>query len=139
MSLGEGVTLLVLAVNSVTDLRKQEILPWFTLLTGLAGALWQLLWKESSLWNLFFFMLPGLLLLCLSRATQGKIGLGDGWVVWTGGIWLGFFPILQILMEALWLAFGACVLLWLTHRRKKELPFVPFLWGAFILREFWHL
>ena len=135
MSLAEGVIGMLLAVNSVTDLRKKEILPWFTLLAGLAGALWQLFGNASSVWSLFFFMLPGLFLLCLSKATGGKIGLGDGLVVWTGGIWLGFFPILEILLEALLLAFGASALLLLTHGRKKELPFVPFLVLAFILRE----
>ena len=86
MSLAEGVIGMLLAVNSVTDLRKKEILPWFTLLAGLAGALWQLLGNASSVWSLFFFMLPGLFLLCLSKATGGKIGLGDGLVVWTGEI-----------------------------------------------------
>ena len=136
MSPAKWVVALLLAANSILDLWKREILLKLTIFTGLGGCLWQLLEKGqggNSLWGLFFSMLPGLLLLGLSKATGGKIGLGDGLVIWAGGIWLDFFAIFQVLLVGLLLAAVFSAFLLVANSGKKEIPFVPFVFAAFLL------
>ena len=126
------ITLAVLSVNSIQDLRKREILLFPTAAAGAAGIYWQMLEVHRQVPILFCDMLPGLLLICLSRATRGKLGAGDGLLVWTVGIWLGFFEILGILVWGFLLAGGAAILIVILKSGKREIPFIPFLLAAFL-------
>ena len=132
MKMEVWITLAVLAVNSIQDLRKREILLFPTAAAGTAGIFWQMMAAHRQVPILFCDMLPGLLLICLSRATRGKLGAGDGLLVWTVGIWLGFFEILGILVWGFLLAGGAAILILILKSGKREIPFIPFLLAAFL-------
>ena len=131
----EGVVLAVLAVNGASDFWRKEILPIPTILTGLLGILWKACFRKEAVWLILGYMVPGLLLMILSRITHEKIGLGDGLVICTSGIWLGFFETLHMLTWSLLLAAVAAAGLLLLKSNKKEISFVPFLLITFLMER----
>lgn len=83
---------------------------------------------KSSVTELFLCILPGIGLLFLSYWGR-QIGSGDGWLIITGGLCLGW----EMLIETLTYAFLAAGLfgagyLFISHKEKStHIPFVPFL------------
>lgn len=77
----------------------------------------------------------GLGLILLSKATGGKIGMGDGLVLAVTGIGLGFWNNIELFAIGLTMAavFSIGLLLLRKANRKKAIPFMPFLFGAYLL------
>jgi len=86
-------------------------------------------------WRNVWGVLPGAGLLFLSRVTNGSIGAGDGWLLCICGAALGLKMNLSLLFYALILAGGASVVLLVLKKVRKDtkLPFVPFLFGGYLL------
>jgi leader peptidase (prepilin peptidase)/N-methyltransferase len=77
----------------------------------------------------------GVCVIIISKATGGKIGMGDGILLCITGLGLGFWGNLELFGFALFFAAIISILL-LVFRlvdRKKSIPFVPFLFFAYIL------
>ena len=137
------ITAVLLAANSISDIRRKEILLVPTILTGAAGAVRILLSTGSPadlfdetgrFWQLLITLLPGLFLAVISTASRGKLGMGDALVVCAAGTWAGAEPILSGLFLALLLVPAAALLLRIRKRRVKELPFIPFLCAGYLIR-----
>jgi prepilin signal peptidase PulO-like enzyme (type II secretory pathway) len=122
----------ILLANGVCDWKKGEILLLPTLCAGAAGIFWQILYAEAPLPALLFSMVPGAFLTGVGKLSGGRVGAGDGIVVWAAGIWTGFYGIFRVLVWALLLAAAAAAVLLMRKSRKKEIPFVPFLAAAFL-------
>ncbi len=77
----------------------------------------------------------GLGVILLSKATGGKIGLGDGILLCVTGLGLGFWTNTELFGIALSLAAAVSVVLLLLRRadRKKSIPFVPFLLTGYVI------
>lgn len=79
--------------------------------------------------------LPGIFLLTAGWSTRQQVGYGDGIVLLVIGIYLGFSASLSILLTAL-LLIAPVSLFYIVCRkagRKKQLPFVPFLFAGYLL------
>jgi leader peptidase (prepilin peptidase)/N-methyltransferase len=76
----------------------------------------------------------GLGLVLLSKATGGKIGIGDGLVLAVTGMGLGFWTNMELFAIALSLAavFSIGLLVIRKANRNKAIPFMPFLMGAYL-------
>ncbi len=129
MKAGDWMTILILGVNTVQDLRKREIFPMATLVAGTMGILWFLFYEKAGCFQVVTSMIPGILLLLTAVLTKEKVGLGDGLVLWTLGIWQGFQTAGICLLLGL---FIACPVAWV----KKTVPFVPCMTAAFLLVRF---
>jgi leader peptidase (prepilin peptidase)/N-methyltransferase len=77
----------------------------------------------------------GLGVILLSKATGGKIGLGDGILLCVTGLGLGFWTNAELFGIALSLAASVSVVLLIMRRadRKKSIPFVPFLLTGYVI------
>ncbi len=77
----------------------------------------------------------GLGVILLSKATEGKIGLGDGILLCVTGLGLGFWTNAELFGIALSLAAAVSIVLLLMRRadRKKSIPFVPFLLTGYVI------
>lgn len=71
----------------------------------------------------------GLSVVVLSKATGGKIGMGDGMLLCITGLGLGFWSNLELFAIALILAAIVSIFLLMLRLadRKKSIPFIPFL------------
>ena len=135
MRMAEAAAAVILLLNSITDLRRREILLRPTLIAAAAGALYAgaVLHRPLLLWIPAF--LPGLAGMLLAVMSAGKLGMGDALVILACGIWLGGLRMLEILTAAMTAAAAAGTFLYLRKRKKRdlELPFVPFLLAGLVL------
>lgn len=76
----------------------------------------------------------GLGVVLLSKATGGKIGIGDGMVLGVTGIGLGFWTNMELFALALAMAalFSIVLIVLRKANRKSTIPFIPFLLCAYI-------
>ena len=124
----------LLAGNCLQDIRKREILLLPTLLTGIAGIHFH--FSEGRISSIALSLLPGILLLLCSLVTRGAIGGGDAVLTAAVGAWTGFSEITVTVLLALALVPVAAGLFRAVGKRRKELPFVPFILAGWLLIRF---
>ena len=105
------------------------------LLGGMAAVLLHLFAQEESVFYLMTGMSVGIALLLYSLVTHESIGYGDGCLFVMTGLFLGIWENLVLLLLASVLAgIGSAVLLFFRKKKKKErIPFVPFVFTAYVL------
>jgi len=91
--------------------------------------------RTVSLLERFCGLGIGILVLVISKITEGKIGLGDGLLLCITGMGMGFWSNLELFGMALFFAALTSILLLVSRRadRKKSIPFVPFLLIAYLI------
>lgn len=140
--IGKTVILLLLLINTVTDIRRREISLACTLGAFAAGAACRFLWINTQggpppgIPAPWFSAVPGLLFLLLAGISRGKVGAGDGLVVLAAGAWTEAEPLLRTCMAAFVMVLLAECLTRMFRKPRKEWPFMPFLCIAWILCGF---
>lgn len=133
------------------DFREKKISALFLWAAASVAAAWMagyymilLDWTDINEAHLWLAMraaalIPGILLLALSRVTKGAVGKGDGWFFLVSGMYLGFWNNVALLFCGLLLCsiWGMGMLIWGMFEKKKikniQLPFLPFLIPAFVI------
>ena len=78
-------------------------------------------------------LIPGLLIVAMSFISGQEIGTGDGVVTaWLGAV-IGMVSLMEVLMFASFGLFAVSAIYMLKGRRKIRLPFIPFLFGGFVI------
>lgn len=106
---------------------------WAGELLGIALKTVCIVWDKSSFTDWLWALLPGIFLLITAKVTKEKIGMGDGWVVLILGNYLSVLEICYVFQTALIMVIIFFVVsLWRKKAAKEyEVPFLPFLWGAY--------
>ncbi|WP_099467360.1 prepilin peptidase [Konateibacter massiliensis] len=124
----------MLGIAGIMDLvyKRINVLLLFPFIV--AGVACNFIYKPLSLLSILGGMTIGLAALLVCFVTREKIGKGDGIVLVVTGLFLGFFDNLFLLMSAAFLAAGVGILLLIGKLvgRNYELPFIPFLFLAFL-------
>lgn len=121
-----------LGINSYLDVKKGQISLCLTAAYFLLGVLYVLL--NGKQWELFLMgVIPGILLLCIGKASRGALGLGDGMIVLVCGIYLGIWRVIEwvtigLFMAAIW---AGVLMIVRKKNRRASFPFVPFLLAAY--------
>ena len=93
---------------------------------------------KITLFSVLTGWIPGMMMVMMSRWTNGKIGEGDGIVVEARGMLIGWYEILLLFSQACFLSAGYG--LWLMVVRKsgknRAFPFIPFLFMAVLFFSF---
>ena len=93
---------------------------------------------KITLFSVLTGWIPGMMMVMMSRWTNGKIGEGDGIVVAAMGMMIGWYEILLLFSQACFLSAGYG--LWLMVVRKsgknRAFPFIPFLFMAVLFFSF---
>lgn len=133
LGIREGCTVLFLAINGWKDWKKQEISLAVTGVYGGIGVLLNII-SERNIWNLAVPVGLGILFLLIGLISGGKLGMGDGWVLTALGVMLDVETYLRMLCGGLLLSAITAVILLTVFRknRKTEIPFVPFLFFAYL-------
>lgn len=128
MEVGECAVWLLLGINTIRDIKKQEIFPRMTLVFLAVGILLSLWQKKSTVLFVLLSLLPGLFLIAVGKISRESVGFGDGLVLLAVGSCLGLWRTLKILCFASVTAVPAAGILWYRSRDKNQrIPFLPFL------------
>lgn len=127
--------LIVLIIEAVTDLKKQEInIPVSGIMAAAAIPIYFFA-KDISVLNSIIGIAEGLLLILISVMTKGQIGMGDGILLAACGLMLGGKD--NFLMFFFACLFSAVVsgLIMLVKKadKKTKIPFVPFMIPGFLV------
>ena len=127
--IGDIVVFLLLALCSLSDLRKRTIPIYLLIVLSVTVAVSALLCDGPRIRLRLGGALIGVLFFLVSKFSQEAIGYGDSWLILLLGIHLGSVRAMGILFTAsLIAAVGSLFLLWRSKwRRNATLPFVPFL------------
>ena len=131
-----GITLGYLAVCSWFDLKERKLPVWLLMMGVAAGAAVQSLSVTAGEFRgieIFLAVLPGGLLLVLSRLAPKQIGSGDGWMVLGTGSVTGAEIYLYLEASFLLMMIPAFWLAVIKKQRNRELPLAPFLLGGTVL------
>lgn len=113
------MTLGLLGVCSIEDVRRKKVGVYKLCVTGIAGILVHLLRGTIGIYSILGGAAVGMALLVLGRIFQGSIGYGDGLVLIDTGILLGAPDNLELFFTALFFA-GIFALVSCVFFHKKE-------------------
>lgn len=134
-----------LCVCAWEDFREKKISVLFLWVAASVAAAWTagyymilLDWADMHEAHLWLAMrgaalIPGILLLVLSKITKGAVGQGDGFFFLVSGMYLGFWDNVTLLFFGLLICslWGMGMLIWGMFEKKRiknvQLPFLPFL------------
>ncbi|MEF9954215.1 MAG: prepilin peptidase [Clostridium sp.] len=129
---------LYLLIASWQDLKNRKIAVWLYVVFAITGVLENILWQEFTWGEVVAAMIPGGLLLLLTKCSRGAIGSGDGWFFVVSAVYLGFWNITALLLYGLMCCSICClgIIVWGSAAgipvRKMRLPFLPFLFPVWI-------
>lgn len=132
---GESLLLTFLAINAYTDLKKNKIYLLTSLIYFFIGGVVFIFNNNYNLPSLIGGLALGVVLLIVGKVSAQAVGLGDGLIFLVTGVYLGFIRNLALLLYGLIIC--AVVSLFLLVFRKlkikESIPFVPFVFIAFII------
>lgn len=135
--LGPGLLLLVTAVQ---DIKRKEVSLWLLGVFGVLGIGAAFLTgaeEPAALIGAAGGAAVGILVILVSRLTEGAIGMGDGLLLTVTGIYLGFRENLCLFLCGTFLAAALSVILLIMKKvtRKTACPFIPFLFAGYLLMK----
>ncbi len=124
----------VLGICTYTDMRRKEISMITIGVFAIPAVILNFIFVQESIWQQVGGLCVGIVLLIISKVSKGAVGEGDGYLLMITGLLLGLWGNLQLLMGALLLAaiFSSVLLIMNQADKKKELPFVPFLFISYM-------
>ena len=122
-----------LAVYTIMDIRNREI--WWPLspVMALLALIFHIISPDLSVPECLLGLLPGIMLLGLSRLTRESIGSGDCVTVAVCGMAVGLRSVFHLFFLAMILAACWSVLILVRKRTRafrETFPFIPFLLAA---------
>ena len=124
----------MLGFYAVEDIRKKKISAGYLCIFAAAGIGIHVINRDMSATGMLLGAAVGLGLVVVSLLTRGSVGLGDGFLMATAGIFLGGSASLTLLMTSLLYAalFSLAMVAIRKWKRKREIPFVPFLFLGYL-------
>lgn len=118
----------------IDDVRTKSIRVLEVIVFAVIGLLIDVTLKPYSWMSVAGGVGVGAFVYILSLLTNEKIGKGDAMIVMVSGLYLGFMNTVIVLWLASILAafFGGVMVKRHGHRMDLEIPFVPFLLGAYL-------
>ena len=125
--------LIVLAVNTWSDIRRKQISMLSVVVLSVAGIAGSFLKSGSGQVSLWGFV-PGIVAAVLSLATHGAVGMEDALLLLALGTVLTVEELTKMLCVALVFCALTALVLMVMFRKRRDmtLPFVPFLMAGYI-------
>lgn len=130
-----SITGAMLLVCGLQDIKMKRFYTWIVLLATILIVACIPFSSTTTIGDRLLGSSLGLAVILISILTQGKIGLGDGLILWVTGISLGFWSNLELFMIALLFSAILSIILLVAKKvnRKQCIPFVPFIFMAYII------
>lgn len=144
LGIREGLLLVFLAWEAYEDSRSMTIRMDAVLIFGLIGIMVNIIERDLTAGAILLGSGLGGVLLIVSRLSKGQLGEGDGWVFLVSGLYLGGMGNMQLCYLAFLLVLVCGLMhlvtgLFLRRRALKELPFVPYVFAAFLVMNLWRM
>lgn len=125
---------IVLFLFSIIDIKKREISNIAVIAAGILFIILLGFNSEISMVNGILGMVIGGILYVISKATHGKIGVGDSFIFCISGLGIGIWNNIELLMCSLFLsAIYSIFLLTFRHaNRQMTIPFIPFIFLGYL-------
>lgn len=125
---------ILLIIVTIQDIKWKKIRVGIVLIAGVLLCICVPFSSVISVLDRIVGLSLGVGVVLLSKATGGKIGVGDGLVLGVTGIGLGFWTNMELFAIALAMAaiFSVGLLVLRRVNRKKAIPFMPFLLIAYL-------
>lgn len=138
METPDWVMLGVLAGFAVYDMKTKTI-PVAAVIAAAVAVLVYRICIGTGVAELVLGLVPGAVVLVLAFATGESIGTGDGLVLCLLGLFCGWRQCVAVFGMALLLSafFAATLLVCRKAGRKTEIPFLPGLFGGYVLFFLW--
>jgi len=138
MKAAEWVMLGILAGFALYDMKTKTI-PVAAVVLAMIGSLIYRLCTGTGVPELVTGTVPGVVVLIIAFVTKESIGTGDGLVLCMLGLFCGWRQCLAVFGLALVLSAALAVVLLTCRRvgRKTALPFLPSLFGGYLLINLW--
>lgn len=138
METEEWVMLVMLAGFAVYDMKTKTVSLAAFAVFAVSVLLYRLC-TGTGIAELAAGLVPGVLVLLLAYVTKESIGTGDGLMLCVLGMFCGWRQCLAVLGMALVLSSALAIILLVCKRagRKTEIPFLPGLFGGFLLCCLW--
>ena len=132
------LTNLYLFWGSIQDIKKRKISNVYLWTGGIGGLAFRLIgynYNSQAIMDWILTIVPGLLILLLSKKSKEKIGVGDGLVLLVLGNIMTFVEVCILLQIAIFLLFIFALILWSSRKFSKDypIPLLPFLWLSHLL------
>lgn len=129
-----GIWCVLLFILAICDIKWRKI-PIIGTAFGTIGGVVFCIVSQRELVEILWAMSLGIACLVYSKISKEALGYGDSLLLCSLGLVLDVEHMLLICMIAFGVAgIGALVMLVFFHKKKKyEMPFVPFLWMAFVI------
>lgn len=130
-----GILGLLLIVVSIQDIKWKKIQVGIVLVASIVLCICVPFCSNLLIIDRILGLLVGLGVVLLSKATRGKIGIGDGMVLGVTGIGLGFWSNMELFALALSMAavFSIGLIAFRRANRKTAIPFMPFLFVSYMI------
>lgn len=130
--------LVLLAIFADQDIREQRLSFLWLLGAGGMGIIFWLCRRTIAWESLLGGIAVGAFLVLFAIFTKERIGIGDGILFCVTGIFLGMAENIILLMTAFLLAAGYAIILLVRKKcdRNSQIPFLPFVLGAYIVLLF---
>lgn len=126
-----------LVISAFQDGKTKTISVWLLIAAGVAGIILTF-FTGQEVSDRLLGSLIGMVMVVVSRFTDGALGEGDGWFFAVSGLFLGFFMNLRLLAYSVFLSGFLCGGIYLyffikgKDIKKASVPFLPFLIPAWI-------
>lgn len=136
--MAEGVMLVILAGFAIHDMKTKTVSLAAMGVFAISVLVYRLC-TGTGIAELAAGLVPGALVLLLAFATKESIGMGDGLTLCVLGMFCGWRRCLAAFGMALVLSAILSIVLLVFKRagRKTEVPFLPSLFGGFLLCYLW--
>lgn len=130
----QGILLGMLGLYAMEDIRKRTITVRYMILFGAVGLGLHIYRQEMTAISLLLGVAVGIGMILLSLVTRESIGMGDGFVLMTTGIFLGGAANVELLFYGLLYAavFSLGIVVFQKKKKKREIPFIPFLFLGYL-------
>lgn len=125
----QGAMGIVLLICSIQDVIHKKIYIWIVIIGALVVGGCIPFCHTYSIPERIGGAMIGISVILISKATKGKIGMGDGFLLCVTGLGLGLWSNLEMFAIALFAAAVSSIILLILRlvNRKKSIPFIPFL------------
>lgn len=125
-------SIIFLGICSYFDLKEQKIKSVWIGVAGIAACIFQMYFRNESVWSIVGGVGTGAFLLLMSWLSKEQIGYGDGYVFIVLGVFLGLNKTIEVLMISLGCSFVYSLYLLLIKKKKgtDSYPFIPFVFLA---------